>query len=102
LNSEEVIKFIDYTLLDPQTQDQEIEEFCNKAKTYLPAAICIFPEKIRVAKKILGSEIPVAAVVGSFPVGSNDCDEIKREIISAINLGADEIDIVIEPRDTDD
>ncbi|MBT3600281.1 MAG: hypothetical protein HN520_00630, partial [Euryarchaeota archaeon] len=48
------------------------------------------------------SEIPVAAVVGSFPVGSNDCNEIKREIISAINLGADEIDIVIEPRDADD
>jgi deoxyribose-phosphate aldolase len=102
LNSEEVIKFIDYTLLDPHITDQEIEEFCNKARTYLPAAICIFPEKIRVAKKILGSEIPVAALVGSFPVGSNDCNEIKREIISAINLGADEIDIVIEPRDTDD
>ena len=56
-----MIKFIDYTLLDPHITDQEIEEFCNKAKTYLPAAICIFPEKIRVAKKILGSEIPVAA-----------------------------------------
>jgi len=101
LNSEEVIKFIDYTLLDHYISDKEVEDFCNKARSYSPAAICIFPEKIHIAKKILGTEIPIAAVVGSFPVGSNDCNDIKREIISAINLGADEIDIVIEPREED-
>ena len=37
--------------------------------------------------------------MGGFPIGDVDCDEIRKEISNAITLGADEIDIVLEPRD---
>jgi deoxyribose-phosphate aldolase len=40
--------------------------------------------------------------VGGFPKGSSNCEEIVKEIRSAIELGADEIDIVLEPREEDD
>ena len=48
-----MIKFIDYTLLDHYISDKEVEDFCKKARSYSPAAICIFPEKIHIAKSNL-------------------------------------------------
>lgn len=102
MENSEVIRFLDYTLLDHQISEDELREFCQKANTYRPAAICIFPEHIRIAKEVIDSNIPIAVVVGGFPIGNNNCEEIESNIISAINLGADEIDIVLEPRNSED
>ncbi len=102
MENSEVIGFLDYTLLDHQISEGELREFCQKANTYRPAAICIFPEHIRIAKEVIDSNIPIAVVVGGFPIGNNNCEEIESNIISAINLGADEIDIVLEPRNSED
>ncbi|MDB3855760.1 hypothetical protein N9347_05640, partial [Euryarchaeota archaeon] len=100
LDNHQMIGFIDYTLLDKQVSNDDLAIFCEKARIYHPATVCIFPAKIQRVRKILGEEIPITAVVGGFPIGSNDSEEIRKDIISAINLGADEIDIVIEPRES--
>tara|TARA_B100001996_G_scaffold274046_1_gene214853 strand:- start:26 stop:661 length:636 start_codon:yes stop_codon:yes gene_type:complete len=76
-------------------------KFLFKAKEYQPQAVCIFPEDILYAKEILDSSISIAVVVGGFPEGSSNCEEIDEEIRMAIKLGADEIDIVLEPREDD-
>jgi deoxyribose-phosphate aldolase len=102
LDNNQVIGFIDYTLLDEQVSNDDLAIFCEKARIYHPATVCIFPAKIQRVREILGEGIPITAVVGGFPIGSNDSEEIRKEIISAINLGADEIDIVIEPRESED
>ena len=97
-----MIKFLDYTLLDRQISETEILKLCENANQYLPAAICIFPEHIKIARKDLNSQIAIAAVAADFPIGSNDCKVIEEDIIAAINEGADEIDIVLEPRNSDE
>ena len=97
-----MIGFIDYTLLDEQVSDENLRRFCEKARIYLPATVCVFPAKIQNVRDILGYEIPITAVVGGFPIGSHDNEEIRRDLLSAIDLGADEIDIVIEPRESED
>ena len=97
-----MIGFIDYTLLDEHVSNDDLRIFCEKARVYHPATVCIFPDKIQRVREILGEDIRITAVVGGFPIGSNDNEEIRKEIISAINLGADEIDIIIEPRESED
>ena len=102
MENDEIIGLIDFTLLKQEKKDDELEKFLLKAKKFRPKAVCIFPEDIPSAKEILGSSIPIAVVVGGFPKGSSNCEEIVKEIRSAIELGADEIDIVLEPREEDD
>jgi len=102
LENEQIIRLIDFTLLKHGKKDNEFEKFLCKAKKFRPKALCIFSEDIPVAKKFLGSSIPIAAVVGGFPIGSSNCKKIAEEIKTAIELGADEIDIVLEPREDDD
>jgi deoxyribose-phosphate aldolase len=102
LDENEVIRCLDYTLLEDHIDDEEIINFCKKANMYQPATVCIFPEKIRIAKRILDPNIPITAVAGNFPIGSHDGEKIGKDIMAAINLGADEIDVVLEPRNTED
>jgi deoxyribose-phosphate aldolase len=99
LKNNDIIRLTDYTLLNEEENEHEMRDFLTKAKKYNPAAVCLFVKDIQLAKEILGSDIPIAAVVGGFPIGDVDCDEIRKEISNAITLGADEIDIVLEPRD---
>jgi len=101
LKNDEIIKLIDFTLLKREKTNEELMKFLFKAKEYQPQAVCIFPEDILYAKEILDSSISIAVVVGGFPEGSSNCEEIDEEIRMAIKLGADEIDIVLEPREDD-
>jgi len=101
LKNDEIIKLIDFTLLKREKTNEELMKFLFKAKEYQPQAVCIFPEDILYAKEILDSSISIAVVVGGFPEGSSNCEEIVEEIRMAIKLGADEIDIVLEPREDD-
>ena len=101
MKNDEIIKLIDFTLLKREKTNEELMKFLFKAKEYQPQAVCIFPEDILYAKEILDSSISIAVVVGGFPEGSSNCEEIDEEIRMAIKLGADEIDIVLEPREDD-
>ena len=96
LKNKEIIGLVDFTLLKREKTKNELEKFLLKANEYRPPAVCIFTEDILNAKKILDSGIQIAAVVGGFPEGSSNCDEIKKEIRTAIQLGADELDFVAD------
>ena len=59
------------------------------------AAVCVYPNKIRAAKKALaGTGIGIATVV-NFPLADDKVDKIKRDTAMAVKAGADEIDVVI-------
>ena len=64
LKNNDIIRLTDYTLLDKGKNEHEMREFLTKAKKYNPAAVCLFVKDIQLAKEILGSDIPIAAVVG--------------------------------------
>src|SRR4051812_4803989 len=61
------------------------------------AAICVYPNLVPVAKKRLeGTGIKVAAVATGFPSGQYPTEIKIADVRSAVELGADEIDMVID------
>jgi deoxyribose-phosphate aldolase len=60
------------------------------------AAVCVYPNLVRVAKKALqGSTVKVASVATAFPSGMSNKKFKLQETHYAVNEGADEIDMVI-------
>jgi deoxyribose-phosphate aldolase len=61
------------------------------------AAVCVYPNLVRVAKKFLGdSGVKVASVATGFPTGLMPLRLKLEEVRSAARDGADEIDMVID------
>lgn len=88
-------KYIDHTLLKPNALDKDIEKICNEAKQYNFKSVCVNPCYVKLAKKTLtGSDVLVCTVIG-FPLGATTTKAKVEETKSAINDGADEIDMVI-------
>lgn len=88
-------KYIDHTLLKPTATENEIIQLCKEAIEYSFYAVCVNSCYIELCKKILqNSNIKIACVVG-FPLGANTILSKVYEAKSAILLGADEIDMVI-------
>lgn len=88
-------KYIDHTLLKPNALDKDIEKICNEAKQYNFKSVCVNPGYVKLAKKVLmGSDVLVCTVIG-FPLGATTTKAKIEETKSALNDGADEIDMVI-------
>jgi len=61
------------------------------------AAVCVYPNLIQTAKRRLaGTGIKVAAVATGFPSGQYPTELKVADVRSAVELGADEIDMVID------
>lgn len=94
ISQEKLSPFFDLTCLNDDAQTIDIEKLCELAIEHHAAAICIYPKFISFAKKILhDTSIKIASVV-NFPQGNLSIDETTKQIADAIELGADEIDIV--------
>jgi deoxyribose-phosphate aldolase len=97
-----LLSCIDLTSLEGSDNSGTISNLCREALSFgesglpLPAAVCVYPPFIRLAKKRLeGSGIRVAAVAGAFPSGQSPLHLRVSETLFAIDEGADEIDMVI-------
>ena len=99
------ISMIDLTTLEGKDSEGKVLQMCQKALHPLPgdpsvgpvAAVCVYPNLVPVAKRALaGSRVKVASVATGFPSGlvprELKIDETRR----AVELGADEIDMVID------
>ena len=98
------LSMIDLTTLEGMDTAGKVRQLCTKAKNLhngikdLPpvAAVCIYPNLVRVAKKELAeSSINVASVATGFPSGQTDFNTRLEEVQYAIEEGADEVDMVI-------
>ena len=98
------LSMIDLTTLEGMDTPGKIRQLCTKAKNLhngikdLPpvAAVCVYPNLVRVAKKELaGSSINVVSVATGFPSGQTDFNTRLEEVQFAILEGADEVDMVI-------
>lgn len=97
-----IISLLDLTTLEGTDNDEKITRLCTKALHFgdlslpLPAAVCVYPPFVRLAKQLLaGSGIRVASVAGAFPSGQLPLHLRVNEVDYAISEGADEIDMVI-------
>jgi deoxyribose-phosphate aldolase len=97
-----VLDILDLTLLDHGASESDLDELCKRAELHRPAAVCVFSEHVAFVRERLDEGISVAAVVGGFPVGWQDSASIREAVESAVRAGADEVDCVLEPRDSPD
>lgn len=92
----QLYSLIDLTSLNDTDNAEVISALCQKAilpKAHV-AAVCIYPQFIEQAKKILSKTPVKIATVVNFPDGTNSLDDVVGEIKTSIQHGADEIDVV--------
>jgi len=99
------ISMMDLTTLEGKDTPGKIAFVCRKAMQPMDtrydvpycAAVCVYPNLVRVAKKFLGnSSVKVASVATAFPAGLTPLRLKLQEVRSAVREGADEIDMVID------
>lgn len=97
ISKQKIVSLIDLTQLGDNDTNEDIVKLCSKAKNSLGevAAICVFKQFVPVVKKQLGQGFKVATVV-NFPTGDKNIEEVLVETQEALDLGADEIDLVID------
>jgi len=86
--------YIDATILRPDAKLSEFETLCQDANQYKFKAICVPPSMISFCKSKLSTSINLATVAG-FPNGYQVLSTKLTEVNDLIQLGADEIDFVI-------
>ncbi len=88
-------KYMDHTVLKPETVRETVARFCDEARRYRFAAVCVNPCWIAFARERLqGSGVKVATVIG-FPLGASTPAVKAFEARDAVEAGADELDMVI-------
>ena len=99
------IRMMDLTTLEGKDTEGKVRALCAKGIRPDPsdlaipsvAAICIYPAHITVAKQALaGSTVKVASVATGFPSGQTFTEVKLLETRSAVEAGADEVDMVID------
>lgn len=87
--------FIDHTVLKNTTTTGDIDKLCNEAIEHGFAAVCVPPYFVQDAKKLVEiTSVKLATVIG-FPFGYQHYKLKLQEAQSAIEEGADELDMVM-------
>jgi deoxyribose-phosphate aldolase len=98
------IRCMDLTTLEGTDTIGKIVAMCAKAVRPDPldpsvpsvAAVCRYPQLVPVAvEQLAGTGVAVASVAGAFPSGLGPLDARLREIAEVVELGATEVDIVL-------
>ena len=88
-------QYMDHTVLKPDTTQNTIARFCEEAKQYRFASVCVNPTHVKfVAQLLKGSGVKTCCVVG-FPLGANTSFIKAAEASEAVKNGAEEVDMVI-------
>jgi len=99
------VAMMDLTTLEGKDTPGKVRQMCQKALVpHDPdpsigpvAAVCVYPNLVPTAKKALaGSKVKVASVATAFPSGQSPLSIKLDDVRRAVELGADEIDMVID------
>jgi deoxyribose-phosphate aldolase len=91
-----ILSLIDLTRLQADDTEANVAAFLEKARTPLGlvAAVCLYPQFVRLAAtEFAGTPIKVASVA-NFPEGAESLESVLIEIGQALQGGAHEIDVV--------
>ena len=90
-----IAKMIDHTMLKADATTETIKRYCSEAKEYGFASVCVNTCHVPlVAEELKGSDVKVCCVVG-FPLGAMSTTAKAFEAKTAVQEGADEVDMVI-------
>ncbi len=91
----ELNRMIDHTLLRPGAMPDDISRVCDEAKKYSFYSVCVNTHYVSlVASELRGSDVKVCSIAG-FPLGAVDMKVKACEAGRAVDMGADEIDMVL-------
>ena len=102
-SSKLAIQLMDNTSLNDGDTADDIVALCKSSKTEVghTAAVCVYPRFVPVAQKTLKelglTDVRVATVI-NFPAGKADVELVRREAKEAVELGADDVDVVFPYR----
>lgn len=88
-------KYIDHTLLKPDTTEEQITKLVSEAKEYEFASVCVNPYWVSYCyEELKNTTVKVCTVIG-FPLGATTKQAKVLETKQAIKDGAAEVDMVI-------
>jgi deoxyribose-phosphate aldolase len=99
------VRMTDLTTLEGADTPGKVAALASKAVRPDPAdptvpsvaAVCVYPNLVPAAlDKVRGSTVKVASVATAFPSGQSPLDVKIDDAVRAVELGADEIDMVID------
>ena len=94
MDTKEILKRCDHTLLNVDSTWEQIKGICDDGIKYGTASVCIPPSFVKRAKEYVGDKLKICTVIG-FPNGYNTTAVKEFETKDALECGADEIDMVI-------
>lgn len=95
MDKKTLAKYIDHTVLKPETPVSTVKKLCAEAREYQFASVCVNPcYAALVHEELAGSGVLTCCVVG-FPLGASTPAAKAFETTDAIQNGAEEIDMVI-------
>lgn len=93
MDDSQIFPYIDHTLLKATSTEEQISQLCEEALKYRTASVCIPPSYVKFARNKF-PELNICTVIG-FPLGYSITAVKCFEAKTAIQDGADEIDMVI-------
>lgn len=93
MNNSEILLRIDHTLLKATATASQITRLCEEAELYETASVCIPASYVKFARETF-PKLNICTVIG-FPLGYSTTAVKCFEAKTAIQDGADEIDMVI-------
>jgi deoxyribose-phosphate aldolase len=99
------VRMMDLTTLEGADTPGKVAALCSKAIRPDPvdasvpsvAAVCVYPNLVSTARQRLeGTPVKVASVSTEFPSGQAPLEVKLADVRAAVELGADEIDMVID------
>ena len=94
MQTNEILKHVDHTLLLQGDTWEEIRQICDDGVKYQTASVCIPPSYIKQASEYVQGKVAICTVIG-FPNGYMTTATKAFETKDALENGADEIDMVI-------
>lgn len=98
LHYNDLLKYVDHTLLKAYVNRKEIKTLCDEAIEFGTASVCVPPCYVKEIHNKYGDKINVCTVIG-FPLGYETAEVKLFEAKQAMNEGANEIDMVINIAD---
>ncbi|MDR2538125.1 MAG: deoxyribose-phosphate aldolase [Bifidobacteriaceae bacterium] len=93
METSNLFKYIDHTLLKPTSNWDQINKICEEALQYHTASACIVPSYVERAHQEYPN-LNICTVIG-FPLGYNDSSTKAHETETMLKKGANEIDMVM-------
>lgn len=95
LSSDDIAGLVDHTLLKPEATEAQIRQLCDDARTYQFASVCVNPTWITLCCDLLAeTDVKTCTVVG-FPLGAMLPRTKMAEAQHVVELGAQEVDMVL-------